>query len=81
MKAVTAIVFSLIWLVIIMLIGSMIVNNIDLNANTSGELVGKAADNWVTMMGMIWLALGLLAFAPLILVAMFFGGLFGAFGN
>jgi len=81
MKAATGLVFSMIWLILVLLIGFLVITNITSHANDSKQLTGDAATTWDTFVTFIWVALGLLAFTPLIMVAVVFGGLLGGMGG
>ncbi len=67
-------------MIAVFLIGFILIAQLTLNAtaNASGALVGSAATNWTNFVTLLWVAVGLLAFTPLIMVLMVFAGLFGA---
>lgn len=77
MRAVSGIVFSVVWLIIVMMVGFIMTTTLAAHANDSGLLTGDAATAWTTFISMVWLGFGLLALTPLVLVAMMFMGLFG----
>jgi len=77
MRAATTVVFSVIWLILVMLVGFIITSQLILNANASGALNGTAGTHWTTFVTMIWIGFGILALTPLVLVALMFMGLFG----
>lgn len=81
MRAVTGLIFSFIFLIVTMLVGSLIISGVADNANDSGQLVGEAATAWENMMTYIWLALFIIAFAPLIMVLVVFSSMFGMIGK
>lgn len=81
MKAAAGVVFSVVWLILIMMVGFILVSNLILNANASGAINGTAATHWTTFVTMIWIGFGILALTPLILVALMFMGLFGGLGG
>lgn len=81
MRAVTGLIFSFIFLIVTMLVGSLIISGVADNANDSGQLVGEAATAWENMMTYIWLALFIIAFAPLIMVLVVFSSMFGLVGK
>jgi Sec-independent protein secretion pathway component TatC len=83
MKAVSGIVFSIIWLIITMMIGFIVVTQLVLNAtaNATGSLIGTAATQWTNFIALVWVSFGILALTPLVLVALTFMGLFGGFGG
>lgn len=81
MRAVTGLIFSFIFLIVTMLVGSLIISGVADNANDSGQLVGEAATAWENMMTYIWLALFIIAFAPLIMVLVVFSSMFGMVGK
>jgi len=81
MKAAAGVVFSIVWLILIMMVGFILVSNLILNANASGAINGTAATHWTTFVTMIWIGFGILALTPLILVALMFMGLFGGLGG
>ena len=76
MKAATAIIFSTIWLIVMMLVGFLIVSNLQAHANDSGQLTGNAATHWNTFITFVWIAFGIMAFTPLIMVLVMFSGIF-----
>ena len=76
MRAISAIIFSSIWLIVMMLVGMLIVTNLVAHANDTGQLTGQAAQSWNTFITFVWLAFSFIAFAPLILVLVLFSGLF-----
>jgi hypothetical protein len=90
MKIVTGMIISFVWMIAVFLIGFILIAQLTLNAtaNASGALIGSAATNWTNFVTLLWVAVGLLAFTPLInfarttrrsgLVLMVFAGLFGA---
>ena len=77
MRAAAAVVFSVIWMIIIMMVGFILVSNLIANANASGSINGTAATHWNTFVTMVWIGFGILALTPLVLVALMFMGLFG----
>ena len=77
MRAATSVIFSIIWLILIMIVGFIITSNLILNANASGAINGTAATHWNTFVTMVWIGFGILALTPLVLVAVMFMGLFG----
>jgi len=81
MRAVTGLIFSFIFLIVTMLVGSLIISGVADNANDSGQLIGEAATAWENMMTYIWLALFIIAFAPLIMVLVVFSSMFGLVGK
>jgi hypothetical protein len=83
MKGWTAIVFSIIWGILIMLIGFVVTAQLVSNAtaNASGALTGTAATNWTTFVNIVWAAFSILAITPIVMVALMFGGLFGGSGG
>ena len=76
MRAASAIIFSTIWLIVMMMVGMLIVTNLTAHANDSGQLTGQAAQHWQTFITFVWIAFGIMAFTPLILVLVLFSGLF-----
>ncbi|MCD6240918.1 hypothetical protein J7K27_05290 [Candidatus Bathyarchaeota archaeon] len=76
MRAVSAIIFSTIWLIVMMMVGMLIVTNLTAHANDSGQLTGNAATHWNTFITFVWIAFSIMAFTPLILVLVLFSGLF-----
>ena len=81
MRAASGVIFSVIWLIIIMMVGFIITTNLIANANASGSINGTAATHWATFVTMIWISFGILALTPLVLTALMFMGLFGGFGG
>jgi hypothetical protein len=81
MRAITGLIFSFVFLIVTMLVGSLIITGIDSHANDSEDLVGDAATTWDNMMTYVWLALFIIAFAPLIMVLVVFSGMFGMVGG
>jgi len=81
MRAATGVVFGMIWMILVLLIGFLVITNVVTHANDSGQLTGDAGTAWETFITFVWVAMGLLAFTPLILVAVVFGGLLGGFGG
>ena len=81
MKAVTGIIMSFFMMAIVFLIGYMMISAVQTHANDSGSLTGSAATNWNSFITFLWIALGLLAFTPLIMTIMVFAGLFGMIGG
>lgn len=79
MKA-TAVVFSIIWLIVTMMVGFILTSQLIQNANGSGAINGSAAAPWLTFVTMVWLSFSLLALTPLVLVALTFLGLFAGAG-
>lgn len=77
MKAAGAVIFSIIWLIVLMTVGFILTSNLILNANASGAINGTAATHWTTFVTMVWVGFGILALTPLVLVALMFLGLFG----
>ena len=74
---------SFVWVIAVFLIGYILIAQLTANAtaNASGALTGTAATNWANFISLIWVAVGLLAFTPMIMVLMVFAGLFGALGG
>jgi membrane-anchored glycerophosphoryl diester phosphodiesterase (GDPDase) len=81
MKAVTGIVISFFMMAVIFLIGFMMISAVQAHANDSGSLTGSAATAWNNFVTYLWIALGILAFTPLIMTIMVFAGLFGMIGG
>lgn len=81
MKAVTGVIISFFMMAVIFLIGFMMISSIQTHANDSGSLTGSAATNWNNFITYLWIALGILAFTPLIMTIMVFAGLFGMIGG
>jgi hypothetical protein len=81
MRAITGLIFSFIFLIVTMLVGSLIITGVAAHANDSGQLVDDAATAWTNMMTYVWLALFIIAFAPLIMVLVVFSGMFGMVGG
>jgi len=81
MKAASTVIFSVIWLIIVMMVGFIITTNLIANANASGNINGTAATHWNTFVTMIWISFGILALSPLVLTALMFMGLFGGLGG
>jgi hypothetical protein len=77
MKNVQGIVFGIVWMIVILMIGYILVGQLFAHANDSGSLNGSAYTWWTLFVTFTWLGLGLLAFLPLIMVALMYGGLFG----
>jgi len=77
MRAASAVIFSIVWLIVIMIIGFILTTNLIANANASGAINGTAATHWTTFVSMVWIGFGILALTPLVLVALMFLGLFG----
>jgi len=80
MKIVTGMIISFVWMIAVFLVGFILIAQLTLNAtaNASGALIGSAGTNWTNFVTLLWVAVGLLAFTPLIMVLMVFAGLFGA---
>lgn len=80
MKMITTLILSFVWMVATFIVGFILISQLTLNAtaNASGALTGSAATNWTTFVTLLWVAIGLLAFTPLIMVLAVFAGLFGA---
>jgi len=76
MRAVSAIIFSAIWLMVMMMVGMLITTNLIAHANDTGQLTGQAAQSWNTFVTFVWLAFSFIAFTPLILVLVMFSGIF-----
>jgi hypothetical protein len=83
MRAITGIIFGFVWLIVVMLVGMLIISNIVAHANDSGGLVDDAATTWANMVSYMWISLGIIAFAPLLMVLAVFSGILGGsgFGN
>jgi hypothetical protein len=81
MKAAVGLVISFIWMVLIFMVGFIIVGQLQLHANDTGSLNGTAGTNWNSFIGYVWLAFGIAAFTPLVMVILIFAGLFGAMGG
>jgi hypothetical protein len=81
MKAVTGIIISFFMMAVIFLIGFMMIASIQTHANDSGALTGSSATAWTNFVTYLWIALGILAFTPLIMTIMVFAGLFGMIGG
>jgi hypothetical protein len=81
MKAVTGIIISFFMMAVIFLIGFMMIAAVQSHANDSGSLTGSAATAWTNFITYLWIALGILAFTPLIMTIMVFAGLFGMIGG
>jgi len=80
MRAITGIIFAFVWLIVVMLVGMLIISNIVAHANDSGGLTGDAADTWENMIAYMWISLGIIAFAPLLMVLVVFSGILGGGG-
>jgi len=81
MRAASGVIFSVIWLIVVMMIGFILTSNLIANANASGAINGTAATHWNTFVTMTWIGFGILALTPLVLVALMFLGLFGGLGR
>jgi len=81
MRAASAVIFSIVWLIVIMIIGFILTTQLIASANTSGSITGTAATHWTTFVAMVWIGFGILALTPLVLVALMFLGLFGGMGR
>lgn len=81
MKAITGIIISFFMMALVFLIGYIMISSIQAHANDSGSLTGDAATNWTNFITYLWIAVGLLAFTPLIMTIMVFAGLFGMIGG
>ena len=77
MRGAPAIVIGIVWLIVIMMIGFIIVANLEAHANDSEQLIGDAATNWDNFITFVWVAFGILAMTPLISIIGIFTGLFG----
>lgn len=76
-------ILSFVWMVAVFIVGFILIAQLTLNAtaNASGALTGSAATNWTTFVTLLWVAVGLLAFTPLVMVLAVFAGLFGTMGG
>ena len=82
MRAASAVVFGIIWLIIVMVIGFTVTASLISNVNMTEAAIGAdAAGHWTTFVSMIWIGFGILALTPLVLVALMFMGLFGGLGG
>jgi hypothetical protein len=81
LKAITGIMLSFFMMVIIFLIGYMMIASVQAHANDSGTLTGTAATSWNNFIVYLWIALGILAFTPLVMTIVVFAGLFGMVGG
>jgi hypothetical protein len=70
-----------IWMIAVFLVGFIVISALIAHANDSGALVGAAATNWTLFIAYIWIAIGLLALTPLVMVILVFAGLFGQLGG
>jgi len=76
MKGASALVFTVVWLIIVMMIGFIVTSNLQAHANDSGTLNGTAGAQWNNFMTFVWIAFSILAMTPLISVAVIFMGIF-----
>ena len=81
MKGAAGLVFGLVWLIIIMMIGFIVVANLEAHANDSEQLTVDAATNWTNFITFVWIAFGILAMTPLVAVAVIFLGIFRGAGG
>jgi Sec-independent protein secretion pathway component TatC len=81
MKAITGILIGFIWMIAVFLVGFITISALVAHANDSGALIGAAATNWTNFVAYMWIAIGLLALTPLIMVILVFAGLFGQLGG
>jgi hypothetical protein len=79
MKA--TIIFALVQLILAMLVGMVLISQLLLNANTTGALNGTAGTVWNNMVAMIWVAVGIMALFPLVLIGLSIMGVFGGGGR
>ena len=77
MKMAQAVIFSIIWLILTMMIGFIVTGQMISSANASGAINGTLATYWTTFVSLVYVSFGILALTPLILVALMFMGLFG----
>jgi Sec-independent protein secretion pathway component TatC len=81
MKAITGMLIGFIWMIAVFLVGFIVISALISHANDSGALTGTASTNWTLFVAYIWIAIGLLALTPLIMVILVFAGLFGQLGG
>ena len=81
MKAITGMLIGFIWMIAVFLVGFIVISALIAHANDSEALVGDAATNWDLFIAYIWIAIGLLALTPLVMVILVFAGLFGQLGG
>jgi len=81
LKGAAGLVFGLVWLIIIMMIGFIVVANLEAHANDSEQLTGDAGKNWTNFITFVWIAFGILAMTPLVAVAVIFLGIFRGAGG
>lgn len=80
---VTATLLSFVWMIAVFLVGFIVIAQLTANstANASGALTGNAATVWTQFLSYIWIAIGLIALTPLVMVILIFAGLFGQMGG
>jgi len=78
MRGASALVFSVVWLIIVMMVGFIVTSNLQAHANDSGTFTENATATaaWTNFMNFVWIAFGILAMTPLISVAVIFMGIF-----
>jgi hypothetical protein len=81
MKMVTSMIVGFIWMIAVFLVGFIVIAQLQAHANDTGALTGSAATAWTAFISYVWVAVGLLALTPLIMVILVFAGLFGAIGG
>jgi hypothetical protein len=83
MKMATALIFSIVWMLVSFMIGFILIAQISANAtaNASGALIGNAATQWTNFISYMWVAVSILAMFPLVMVGLAFLGLFGSMGG
>jgi hypothetical protein len=83
MKAITGMLIGFIWMIAVFLVGFIVISALIAHANDSGSFMAgtTATTNWNLFVAYIWIAIGLLALTPLIMVILVFAGLFGQLGG